>query len=399
LGKPRALWLNPGVRLYTRYKRLRPHPQTRIAFYWLLAAALLAFLGWEWWSLPRPPAASPSSPTRIQPALPRGPVPPNTRLRPTATPPVTKPTNLVSVPRPPATANVPSVEIPFTPRPVQNVLEAQLELARQGISSGSIDGVLGSQTRAALRAFQEKARLPVTGELDLATKARLLLSSAPFTEYAVTTNDLARLEPVSATWLGKSEQDRLDYETVLELVAEKAEAHPNLIRRLNPSLQWTNVTAGTRVKVPNSAAPPVAGKAAFVRIELSTRTLQAFDANTNLLAHFPCSIARFVEKRPIGELHVVAVAQNPVYIFDPENFPESEEGRRLGRKLVLPSGPNNPVGTAWISLDRPGYGIHGTPRPEDVGRTESHGCFRLANWNADYLLRLVSIGTPVFVEP
>jgi lipoprotein-anchoring transpeptidase ErfK/SrfK len=57
------------------------------------------------------------------------------------------------------------------------------------------------------------------------------------------------------------------------------------------------------------------------------------------------------------------------------------------------------VGTVWIGLDRPGYGIHGTPRPEEVGRTESHGCFRLANWNAEYLLRLVSIGTAVFVEP
>jgi len=55
--------------------------------------------------------------------------------------------------------------------------------------------------------------------------------------------------------------------------------------------------------------------------------------------------------------------------------------------------------TVWLSLDKPGYGIHGTPKPEDVGRTESHGCFRLANWNAEYLLKLVSVGTPVFVEP
>jgi len=71
----------------------------------------------------------------------------------------------------------------------------------------------------------------------------------------------------------------------------------------------------------------------------------------------------------------------------------------LGRKLTLPPGPNNPVGTAWIGLDRPGYGIHGTPRPEEVGRTESHGCFRLANWNAEHLARLVRSGIPVEVEP
>lgn len=71
----------------------------------------------------------------------------------------------------------------------------------------------------------------------------------------------------------------------------------------------------------------------------------------------------------------------------------------MGRKLIIAPGPNNPVGVAWIGLDLPGYGIHGTPRPEDVGRTESHGCFRLANWNAEFLLRLVSVGTPVLVEP
>ncbi|MCX7887857.1 MAG: L,D-transpeptidase, partial [Verrucomicrobiae bacterium] len=68
--------------------------------------------------------------------------------------------------------------------------------------------------------------------------------------------------------------------------------------------------------------------------------------------------------------------------------------RRYG-KLIIPPGPNNPVGTAWIGLSKPGYGIHGTPHPEDIGRTESHGCFRLANWNAERLARIIEIGTPV----
>ena len=92
-------------------------------------------------------------------------------------------------------------------------------------------------------------------------------------------------------------------------------------------------------------------------------------------------------------------ALNPNYVFDPDNFPESAEARELNRKLIVPPGPNNPVGTVWIGLDKPGYGIHGTPHPEQVGRTESHGCFRLANWNAEFLLRLVNVGTTVLVEP
>ena len=134
-------------------------------------------------------------------------------------------------------------------------------------------------------------------------------------------------------------------------------------------------------------------------ISLGEKKLEAFDTNTNLLVHFPCSIAARVEKRPAGELHVTAIAPNPNYTFDPAVFPESEEARQLNMKLVLPPGPNNPVGVAWISLDKPGYGIHGTPNPEQVGRTESHGCFRLANWNAEYLVKLVWIGMPVYVEP
>ncbi|MEY2430097.1 MAG: hypothetical protein QOJ40_2982 [Verrucomicrobiota bacterium] len=272
-------------------------------------------------------------------------------------------------------------------------------MARQGISSGSLDGVLGPQTRAALRAFQRKENLPASGELDAATKARLLLAAPPCSSYTVTTNDLIRLQPLSNTWLGKSQQSALEYETILEFAAEKGHAHPNLIRRLNPAVDWTDVPAGAVLQIPEAGISDSHAKAAFLIVKLAAKTLEAFDSSTNLLAHFPCSIAQRVEKRPTGELHVAVIAPNPNYTFDPDVFPESAEGRQLKTKLVLPPGPNNPVGVAWIGLDKPGYGIHGTPSPEQVGRTESHGCFRLANWNAEYLLRLVNIGMPVVVEP
>jgi lipoprotein-anchoring transpeptidase ErfK/SrfK len=221
----------------------------------------------------------------------------------------------------------------------------------------------------------------------------------PYADYTVTSSDLARLQPLSHTRLGKSQQTALDFETILELVAEKGHAHPDLIRRLNPSINWTNVAPDTTVQLPDVAYGDASSKAAFATISLGGKVLEAFDANTNLLAHFPCSIAQHVQKRPVGELHVAVIAPNPNYTFDPDIFPESAESRQLQRKLVLPPGPNNPVGVAWIGLDKPGYGIHGTPSPEQVGRTESHGCFRLANWNAEYLLKLVWVGMPVHVEP
>jgi lipoprotein-anchoring transpeptidase ErfK/SrfK len=285
------------------------------------------------------------------------------------------------------------------PRAARNVFEAQIALARRGISPGSIDAVSGSQTRRAISVFQEMVNLPQTGVLDAETGARLTLDSPSLTTCVVTTNDLARLQPLGRSWLAKSRQSALDYETELELIAEKSHAHPELIRGLNPNVNWTNITAGTVVKIPDVNYPAPTNKAAFAVIHLGDKFLEAFDVDTNLVAHFPCSIAARFDKRPAGELHVITIAPNPNYTFDPELFPESAEARLLKQKLVLPPGPNNPVGVAWIGLDRPGYGIHGTPNPEQVGRTESHGCFRLANWDAEYLSHLVWVGMPVFVEP
>jgi Putative peptidoglycan binding domain/L,D-transpeptidase catalytic domain len=281
------------------------------------------------------------------------------------------------------------------PRPVIDVLEAQVALARRGVSPGSIDGTIGSQTRAAISVFQQTENLPETGKLDTNTRPRLTLDAPILTNYVVTVNDLARLQPLGKTWQEKSQQSSLDYETELELVAEKSHSNPFLIQKLNLNVDWTNVSAGTILKIPDVHYPAMADKAAFVEIHLSRRILEAFDAQTNLLAHFPCSIAARFDKRPVGELHVVVVAPDPNYTFDPELFPESGETQ----KMVLPSGPNNPVGVAWIGLDKTGYGMHGTPAPEQVGRTESHGCFRLANWDAEYLLKLAWIGMPVDVEP
>jgi lipoprotein-anchoring transpeptidase ErfK/SrfK len=282
----------------------------------------------------------------------------------------------------------------------ERILQAQIALAGLGISSGSLDGLKGGQTRAALRAFQKREGLTASGELDQATATRLALVPVAFTDAMVSATDLARLLPLGRTWLAKSQQERMDYETTLEMVSEQTRTNPKLVQALNPQVDWSRFVAGTTVRLLEVPVPTVEKKAAFLRIFIGDRALQAFDENTNLLAHFPCSIASRVEKRPIGEvLHIAVVAPNPNYTFDPDVFPESAEARELGRKLILQPGPNNPVGTVWIGLDKPGYGIHGTPVPEQVGRTESHGCFRLANWNAEHLLKLVSLGLPVIVEP
>ena len=398
------------------------------ARWWLLGVLALSLLGWLWFR--------PSAPLRSTEELlaPPSPASPTSADHPSQVETAKKPTRLTTpsaefTPRQPMDLT-PGAVTPLGPvvvrsnlvtsssgvssnLPVQSALsnsaqtstsfqetlEAQLTLARLGFSSGSLDGKLGAQTRAAIRAFQEREQLNPSGTLDAATREKLTLSVELFSSYVVTEEDLQRLHPLGKTWLEKSEQNRMEYETILELVSEKAQSHPALVRTLNPGVDWDHVSVGTPVVIPNPERPPLSGRAAFLRITLAAKTLQAFDADSKIMLHCPCSIAKDKEKRPVGDLHVEKIAPNPNYTFNPDVFPESEEARQLKRKLILQPGPNNPVGVAWISLDRPGYGIHGTPGPEQVGRTESHGCFRLANWNAELLVKLVWVGMPVQVEP
>ena len=285
-------------------------------------------------------------------------------------------------------------------RPVETWLEAQVELARRGFSGGSIDGIRGPQSVAALRAFQRGAGLKENGELDQATRESLLLTAPALAQHTFSVDELPRFHPVPATWLGKSGETILYYATPLEAAAERYHASPGLLKKLNPGMDWdTPMLPGTVIQVPAVERAVVAGKAAQLQVHLGRHELEATDETGRIIAHFPVSIARNVEKRPVGELHVIVVIADPNYTFDPEVFPESPEGKELGRKLIIPPGPNNPVGVAWIGLDRTGYGIHGTPDPEKVGRTESHGCFRLANWDARTLLDLAWVGLPVIVEP
>ncbi len=283
--------------------------------------------------------------------------------------------------------------------PVQNTLELQVELHRRGFSCGSIDGVLGAQTAGALRAFQRGCGIAETGVLDAATRERIRLSAPVLAEHIFAPDELTILHRVPETWVEKAELTSLAYATPLEFVAELYHAHPNLIQRLNPKADWTRVLPGAKVVVPAIGDAVVDGTAAQVVITLAARELDVLDETSRVIAHFPVSIARMAEKRPVGGLHITVIIPNPDYTFDPAVFPESAEARTLTHKLIVPPGPNNPVGVAWIGLSRQGYGIHGTPDPEKVGRTESHGCFRLANWDALTLMRLVHVGTPVMVEP
>ena len=281
--------------------------------------------------------------------------------------------------------------------PFRDAVAIQTLLDRQNFSCNCADGVIGQKTRQALRAWQGGNGLPVTGKPDEPTLRLLGPLDAAFTTHTVTAEEVAALTPVPKTWWGKSRAARLGYETILETVAEECHASEEAIRNLNPDAPWPTPPAGKMLVVPNPC-PFKTPAAATLTILLGEKLIRAVDANGKLIAQFPCSIAKDKEKRPASDLTVVNCASDPTYVLDPAVFLEDKEVQALGKRLVIPAGPNNPVGVAWITLSLPGYGIHGTPRPGDIGKTGSHGCFRLANWNAEKLLRMIRVGMPVMVE-
>jgi lipoprotein-anchoring transpeptidase ErfK/SrfK len=89
------------------------------------------------------------------------------------------------------------------------------------------------------------------------------------------------------------------------------------------------------------------------------------------------------------------VEWNPTFHYNPDLFWDAEAS---DKKVNLPPGPNSPVGVVWIDLSKPHYGIHGTPEPSAIGKTTSHGCIRLTNWDARELAAMVTPGMPAVLE-
>lgn len=276
----------------------------------------------------------------------------------------------------------------------QDTLALQVLLDRQHLSCNCVDGFWGPRTEIALMTWQTIKGLPITGVPDAALLAAMGGAADVLTRYTVTSNDLSAVGPVPTAWEDRARMAALTYETVLEMLAEQGHTSQRALERLNPGVAWPNPPPGTEVVMPNCVYEKPE-KAGSIRIALTRREITVFSSDGRLIALFPCSIARDKSHRPAGEMRVRTIAPNPNYTYDPQLF---EPGSKRTAKLVIPPGPNNPVGSAWIGLSLQGYGMHGTPIPEHIGRAESRGCFRLANWNAVKLLNMVEIGTPVVIE-
>jgi lipoprotein-anchoring transpeptidase ErfK/SrfK len=274
------------------------------------------------------------------------------------------------------------------------IVKAEVLLDRSGFSPGVIDGRDGDNYRKALAEFQRQSRLNPTGKLDADTFNALAATSEDpiVADYAITEADVKGpfTKNIPAGFEAKAKLPALDYPGPRDELAERFHMSEALLTTLNPGADFAR--PGTHIVVTDVPQKPRHTRVAKVVIDKSARTLSAFDADGHLVAFYPASIGSAEKPAPSGEFKVKGVAHNPTYHYDPRfGF----KGVKAQHKFTIRPGPKNPVGVVWIDLSAPSYGIHGTPSPEKIGKTESHGCIRLTNWDALDLAGMVHRGTVV----
>ena len=285
---------------------------------------------------------------------------------------------------------------PLRPSPAAAPLLIKIEvlLDRAHFSPGEIDGRDGSNLHKAIAAFEAAAGLPADGAVSASVVAALKARDpGPVTQdYVITAADetgpFIGAVPSKMEDLAKLEAP--GYASPLEALAEKFHMSAALLKSFNPTADFTR--AGARILAVRPGEGDLPTKVAKVEVDKAAGQVRALGADGKPLAVFPATVGSTERPAPTGELDVKAVVRNPDYTYDPKRLTFGD--KKTGPLRIAP-GPNNPVGTTWIALSRETYGIHGTPDPNTVGKTASHGCVRLTNWDARTLAGSVSKGTPV----
>lgn len=283
-------------------------------------------------------------------------------------------------------------DLPRRPSPI--TVRFQVLLDRAGISPGVIDGHRGGMSESALRAFELREGLTVDGVLDPEVWARLGGDGAGpvLAEYTITAEDVADLTPeIPEDYAEKAELSALGHQRVSERLSERFHMDEDFLVALNPG---TGFNEGETVTVAD-VGEPLEAEVARIEVRKGTGRLAAFDAAGGMVANYPVTVGSADTPSPEGRVEVVSVAWDPTYHYSPENFVQGDNTE----PLTLPAGPNGPVGSIWIDLSKPSYGLHGTPEPDGLFTAQSHGCVRLTNWDAEELGGMVKEGTVVeFVE-
>jgi lipoprotein-anchoring transpeptidase ErfK/SrfK len=297
------------------------------------------------------------------------------------------------------------------------IAKAEVLLARAHFSPGEIDGFDGDNFRNAVRAFQQVNGLPVSGNLDAQTWSALTTkdSASVLKAYTISRADVSGpfTRAIPTNLVAMARLPGLSYTSAQAELAEKFHMSQSLLRQLNPradfaragteitvaSVPEMNLRSGRRsvevVPPQNAPKPSDDPSDATIVIDKPARNLRVYDRDGKFLAFYPATIGSEEKPAPSGDFKVKGIVWNPDYQYDPKF---AWKGVNAKRKLTVGPGPNNPVGLVWIDLTDPSYGIHGTPAPEDIGKTQSHGCIRLTNWDAVDLARMARPGTTVRFE-
>ena len=285
--------------------------------------------------------------------------------------------------------------LPDTPgeRPVPSVIKAEVLLDRARFSPGVIDGLDGENFGKALGAYQRQMGLPATGRLDQATWDRLTAGApAPLKTAEVTKaeGDGPFTKDIPRDFEAQSRLRRLGYRDAAEAIAEHYHMGQALLKALNPGRRFA---AGQQITVANVDEAKPTETVARIVVDKKDHDVEALAADGRLLAYYPASIGSDEKPAPTGDYTITRIAHDPDYTYLPKyRF----KGVSAKKPFTIAPGPNNPVGRVWMDLSAEGgYGIHGTPDPDTVGKTQSHGCIRLTNWDALNLAAMARKDTPV----
>ena len=279
------------------------------------------------------------------------------------------------------------------------VVKIQVLLDRARFSPGEIDGKLGENAQKALKAFAEAKGLPAD-KLPNPEIWKALVSGGEdpaIAEYKISEKDVKGpfLEKLPAKMDDMKDLKALGYVSPREALAEKFHMSEDLLAALNPGQKFDK--AGEAIFVANVLNKQAKLTVGRIEVDKSAQTVRAFDPAGALVAFFPATIGSDEKPTPTGSLKVVSTDANPNYRYNPDY---KFKGVKSTKAFTIKPGPNNPAGSYWIGLSAEGFGIHGTPNPSKVSKTESHGCVRLTNWDVGLLGSNIKKGTPVvFVDP
>ena len=274
------------------------------------------------------------------------------------------------------------------------VLKAEIMLDRAHAPPGVIDGRFGSNFTKAVATFETVRGLPVDGKLTRRVWDELGGDTAApvLGLYTIRPEDVVGpfYPDLPADYALQAQLPDLGYRSAAEMFGERFHMDKKFLKALNSGVDMA--VAGTTIIVAQVETLPLGAQIARIDVDKAKGQVLAYDPNGALVVAYPATIGSDELPSPSGSYVVRGIAPHPTYTYDPvKNF---QQGNNV-KKLILPPGPNNPVGAAFIALSKPTYGIHGTPDPSKIDKTRSHGCVRLTNWNAQELARMVKVGVPV----